>query len=98
MNPTLATAAAATSTDVILHNIYNFVVEPVLFFMVTVAAVVFVWGIIEFIAGAGNEEKRRLGQKHILWGLIGLLIMLSVFGIASVIANTLDVEVPIELQ
>ncbi len=29
----------------------------------------------EFIRGADNEEKRKTGQQHMIWGIIGLVIM-----------------------
>lgn len=56
------------------------------------AIAIFVWGIIEFIWNAANEEKRQTGKRHIIWGLIGLFIMLAVTGIIQLIKNSLGVE------
>lgn len=57
--------------------------------MIVLAVVYFLWGVVQFILGAESEEKRREGQMHMFYGIIGLFIMVSVFGIMSVICNTI---------
>ena len=45
------------------------------------ALMVFVWGIVKFIFAAGNPEQIK-SAKGILWyGIIGLFILTSAFGI-----------------
>lgn len=67
-------------------------VIPILFILATI---VFLWGIITFIAAAGNEEKLRKGKQLILWGLIGLMIMLAVWGFVRAIVETLGLGQPL---
>ena len=55
--------------------------------MVALAVLFFLYGVMEFIAGAGNEEKRTQGKRHIIWGIIGIFIMISVFGIMRLLCG-----------
>ncbi len=79
-------AKAATIESIVNYTIDN-AVQPFIYFLVVLATIVFIWGVIEFIYGAQNETKRTEGQKHILWGIIGLSIMISVLGIMRVLLN-----------
>lgn len=56
------------------------------------AIIVFVFGIFEFIRGSDNEDSRRKGQKHMIWGIVGLLIMVSVFALINLIADQFGIR------
>lgn len=71
----------------LLQKIIVQIINPVIVILVTLALVVFIWGIVQMIYGANNEEKRTQGKKHLLWGLVGLFIMLTVKGLLSLIQN-----------
>ncbi len=78
---------AASQADTYIQNILDSIVNPIVKVMITVALVIFLWGVVEFIMGADNEEKRDAGKKHIIWGVIGLFIMVAVFGIMNLLSN-----------
>lgn len=77
------------SADIIC-KLFTHVVQPILLVLLAIAAIWFVMGVLQFISGAKIEERREKGLRHIDQGVIGLVIMFSVFGIISMIANTLD--------
>lgn len=74
----------------IVCRAYYVVVQPILLLLIAIAAVWFVMGVLQFISGAKIEERREKGKRHMNEGVIGLVIMFSVFGIISMLANTLD--------
>ncbi len=76
-----------SSVDTLLGKIAAQIINPIIGLMVAIAVLVFLYGVMEFIAGAGNEEKRTQGKQHIIYGIIGLFIMVSVFGIMHVLCN-----------
>jgi hypothetical protein len=49
--------------------------------LVTLALVLFFWGIAKFIWNGGNEESVKTGKQLMFWGIIILFIMLSFLGI-----------------
>jgi hypothetical protein len=61
---------------------------PTIALLSAVALFVFLWGLAEYLFNANNEEARRKGVRHITFGIIGLVIMLSAFSILSIFAGT----------
>lgn len=76
---------AGTVIDVI-----NGVLVPVLF---AIAFIVFLYGVaLKYIFSAGDAAKVSEGHKLILWGLIAFVIMISVWGLVNVVANTFGLQ------
>ncbi|MEK7126103.1 MAG: hypothetical protein AAB517_03085 [Patescibacteria group bacterium] len=66
--------------------IINSILVPLLF---AVAFIVFLYGIYKaYIYSAGDPEEVAKGHKLVLWGLIAFAVMISVWGLVNVIANT----------
>jgi len=76
----------------ILNNINTTIVNPLILLMFAVAMVVFVWGIVQFISSEERGEGRQKGKRNLLYGIIGLFIMVSVFGIIRIIGATFGLE------
>src|SRR4051812_25601670 len=83
---------AADGVDTVLYKIYDNILNPLIELAFIVALVVFLFGVMEFIRGAANEEKRTKGKQHMLWGIIGLFIMMGVFGIITILTDTLGIK------
>lgn len=68
----------STSTsvfDAFIGKVEAQILEPIVALIALAAFLVFAWGLVEFIMGAGDEEKRRTGRRHMLWGIIGLVVV-----------------------
>jgi TRAP-type C4-dicarboxylate transport system permease small subunit len=61
---------------------------PIITLLIAVALLVFIWGCFQYIAGAANPATRTEGQKHIMWGIIGMFVMLTAYAILTIAANT----------
>jgi hypothetical protein len=59
--------------------------------IVSLAIVYFLWGVAKFIR-AEDDKGREEGKKQILWGLVGLFVMLSVWGLLNVLKTTFPLE------
>lgn len=79
------------TTEQLINKITYAVVNPLIALMFAGAILVFMWGLIKFIKNADNETEREIGQKHMLWGIIGLAIMLSAVAIVNVIKGLFGV-------
>ena len=55
--------------------------NPLLAVLVGLALLVFFKGLIAFIAKSGDEKTHQDGRNLMVWGVIALFIMVSVFGI-----------------
>lgn len=91
---TIAIAAHAQSSDAgspvqaFINGVEAQILAPIVTLLALGAFVLFVWGIVEFIRGANNVEARQKGQQHILWGLVGLVIIFGANAIIRIIAAT----------
>ncbi len=73
-----------------ITGIINNSIIPLIF---AVATVMFVWGIVQFfILNADEEKKREQGKQFILWGIIALAVMLSVWGLVGILGSTFNVN------
>ncbi len=45
------------------------------------ALLAFFWGAGLFILNAGNVEKRQTGRQVLIWGVVALFVMVSIWGI-----------------
>ncbi len=72
-----------------LTRIINNAIIPLLFAVATVA---FVWGSIKFfIIDADEEAKREQGRQFMMWGIIALAVMLSVWGLVGILGETFNI-------
>lgn len=68
-------------------GVLNLVIVPIIF---SLAFAVFVWGIVKYFFIHGGEEKaREEGRLFIFWGLIGLVVLFSVWGFVKILLSTL---------
>ena len=70
-------------------GINKYIINPVIIVMFAVATLVFVYGLVEFIANKDSEDKQKEGKKHMLWGVVGLAVMAGAVGIKDVIVSLL---------
>lgn len=77
-----------------LDRLNDVILFPLITLLMTIALVVFLYGCFEFIVNANNEAARSVGKQHILWGIVGLLVMVSAFSILFIAANTFGLDIP----
>lgn len=78
----------------ILGKIGDVIINPLIELLFGVALLIFLYGVFEYFIKSGEAEARKTGGQHILWGLIGMLIMFGVYGIIRIITGTFGIEVP----
>ncbi len=78
--------------DQLIIKINTFILNPLIAFAFVAATVYFIVGLIRFLLPQGNEADRATGQRHMIWGLVGMFVMISVFGIMRLIVNTFGVN------
>ena len=71
--------------------IINYLLVPLL---MAVAFIVFLFGVYKyFILGAADEKDRTDGRQFTLWGIIGLVVILSIWGIVNLVMSTFGLSV-----
>lgn len=87
---TFAEFIGSGTTGVI--GLLNVVVVPVIF---ALSFLVFVWGVVNyFFFNGGDEAKRAEGRAFVLWGLLGMVVLFSVWGFVNLLLSTLGIAPP----
>lgn len=74
-------------------TVINFVDQTLIQVVFTLAFLVFFWGVFQyFIAGAADEEKRKKGRMFVIYGILGFVIMLSVWAIVNMIQGAFGLD------
>ncbi|OGI78683.1 hypothetical protein A3F19_01840 [Candidatus Nomurabacteria bacterium RIFCSPHIGHO2_12_FULL_37_29] len=67
--------------------------KSVIPFIFAIAMVMFVWGAVKFfIIDADEEAKRAQGKQFMIWGIIALTVMISVWGLVNVLGTTFNLR------
>ena len=71
------------------------ILDSVVPFIVGLAVFIVIWGIFNYITHAADEEKRAQAKQYIIWGVVGVFCMLSVWGFVNILYNsfTLDLQI-----
>lgn len=79
-----------------LGNLMDFasclILKSVLPLLTTLAVASFIWGIIQFFLNPYNEKKREDGKGYMIWGLVSLFVMVSIWGIVNIFSETFGIE------
>ena len=82
---------SCTTIDCILTKITAEVLNPVITILFVLATIFFLWGVIQYVIGSqGDTTKIAAGKKMMFWGIIGLTIMASAWGIVKILCDFLD--------
>lgn len=76
----------------LLGKINEHVINPAISVLFALAFLLFVSGLLGFFKNRDSDEALQKGKQHITWGIIGMVIMVSVFGIMKFIIKTFDVK------
>lgn len=78
-------------------SLVNSVLIPLAF---TLCLLYFFWGVAKYIReGASSEKAAEEGKRIMIWGVVGLFVAFSIWGIVVFIRNELGLKnIPIQLE
>jgi len=87
---TLGMPMLAFAQDVsnVLENITD-ILNQILPILMILATIGFIWGLLKYIFAGGSEEGVSEAKRFMLWSIIVLFVMVSVWGIVAILQNTL---------
>lgn len=75
-----------------LDIIISVFINPIVALIFSLGMLVFFWGLVEFMWKADSATAWETGGKHIMYGLVGMLIMVAVWGVIAMVTNTLGLQ------
>lgn len=84
--PSAGFGGIGATVNSVISFINNYLV-PLVF---ACAFLIFIWGMFTyFIRGGASQESRDQGKALMLWGVVGFVMMVSVWGVVNVVADGL---------
>jgi hypothetical protein len=83
-----AETSHVVAAQILVTKIEKIILFPLMSLMIAVAGLVFVWGAYEYVLHADEDGGRETGKTHMLYGIIGFLVMISAYTILKIVANT----------
>lgn len=77
-----------------LNNLFGLVgsaqnlINVLIGFVIALATLTFIWGLLGYVTSS-DTEKRAQAKSYMVWGIIGLFVMVSVWGIVSFLQSAL---------
>lgn len=81
------------SATTLIDRFVTLIIDPTILLIFTAGFLLFLWGLVVFIFNLGEGGENTEGKLHMLWGLIGMLVMVGVFGIIAILNNTFKLGV-----
>lgn len=78
--------------DKFITAVSDQILNPLIYLLFGIAMIVFIWGLVRFIAHGGEEDARTTAKRHILYGLLGMFIMFSAFALVRLITGPLGID------
>ena len=76
----------------ILNNFITYIINPAMLLLFACGFFVFMWGLVEFMWGLNQGEASNNGKSHMIWGVVGMVIMASVYSIIGIIDSTFSLN------
>lgn len=87
-----STNIAYAGVDSFVMKVNSLVINPLITLLFALAVAFFLFGVLKFMVNQENEEKKTEGKQHMIWGIIGITIMMGVFTILNVIMSTFGIS------
>src|SRR3989338_4030248 len=75
----------------LFYIVMDFLSQAVIL-LVALAVVFFLYGILKYITAGDDEEKRGKMKNVMIYGIIGLFVMISFWGIVNILINTFELD------
>ncbi len=88
------------NVDELIKLIQENIFAPIGYLLYAVAVLVFFYGLLEFMISLQDDksDKRESGKRHMLYGVLGFVIMFSVKGIISMIMNLFGISADFDIN
>jgi len=90
--PYLALAQADFSNINIAIGSINDLLNNIIPLLIGIAVVVFLFGIVRYVAAGDDAEKRKSGAALMAYGILAIFVMVSVWGLVGFLTNTFNLE------
>ena len=89
--PVMALAQPLAKVDGLVVAIGK-IIAKIIPIMFALAIIYFFWGIITYIKSAGDPDEAAKGKSIMIYGVIGIAVMVSIYGLVFWLQETLGID------
>lgn len=78
----------------VIAKIQSEILNPIITLLFAAAVGYFLYGVLVFMQNQDSPTEQGIGKKHMVYGIIGIFLMIAVYGILNLIANTVGYARP----
>lgn len=90
--PLAALAQGSGDIQGFLGGTLTNIITTIISFLLVVAALIFIFGVIKYIAAGGDAEKTKEARSFIIFALVGLVLIFVFWGLVRVVVNSLGLD------
>ena len=72
----------------LVAQVNNIIIYPLITLFLAIAVLVFAWGVLQFLMNAEDSSARTEGRRHMLYGIIGIVVMVSAYTLLTIAVRT----------
>jgi uncharacterized membrane protein YidH (DUF202 family) len=73
-------------------NIIGGFVSSLIPLLLSIAVLLFFWGLVKYIAQAADESAKEEGKRLMIWGMIAIFVMVSFWSIIGYVQGSLGIS------
>lgn len=81
---------AEASVASVVGSINKVIINPLIILLFALATVYFLYGLAEYLLKPDNTNVKKVTGDKITYGLIGMFVMIAVYGILNTYLNTIN--------
>ena len=85
-------AAGAVSDINGLIDVVDTILARLAPLFIAIAVIILLLAIVNYIRAGEDEEKRGKARNLMIFGIIGLFVMVSIWGLVAILSGTLDLD------
>ncbi|MFA6523916.1 MAG: pilin [Candidatus Paceibacterota bacterium] len=67
------------------------ILDTVIPVLIVLGIVYFVWGVVQYVM-ASEEEAKKVGRERMIYGIIGLVVIVGMWGLVGIVTNTFNLS------
>ena len=94
--PGIASAAVSATADLTffdgLVTSLSAVITALIPVIIALGILLFIWGLVKFIMASGDEEAAAEGKRLMIWGVIALFVIVTVWGLVALLNQLTGID------
>ena len=63
-------------------------INKVIPLLIGIAVLIFLWGVLKYVlSGSDDPEKRKEARGFMIWGIVAIFVMVSIWGLVGLLQN-----------